>query len=97
MLVLLKANWFAPDGDFYKKDASGTEVPDKLAKFLPSSAKKLNAPVAVAAEAAPSMRDLDLDRASGAAEDGAIDKADAERLANAQRLKDKLAAETKKK
>lgn len=41
MLVLLKNNWLGPNGHLYRKDAEGTEIPDRYEKELPKAAKVL--------------------------------------------------------
>lgn len=41
MLVLLQNNWLGPNGHLYRKNADGTEIPDRYEKELPKSAKVL--------------------------------------------------------
>lgn len=53
MKVLLKRNWYAPDGRRYRRDPNGgtTEIPDELKKQLPKDAEVLSEAEAKKADA----------------------------------------------
>lgn len=41
--VILKRNWFAPDGKFYRFDDGAVEIPQELIGKLPTTAKVVEA------------------------------------------------------
>lgn len=93
-LVLLKNDWFAPNGVHYAKGRR--MVPSAVCGALPKSAKlfKDDAPPPVPAKASgESLRDHDPERAAAEAEAAAEAKAEQERLANRARIEAAIAKE----
>lgn len=78
MLVVFKRDFFGPDHALYLKNVKGTEVPDEFRGKLPRDAKVFDGKSFVAADApAPSLRDMDVERANGAGIDKANEAANA--------------------
>lgn len=93
-VVLLKNDWFAPNGVHYAKGRR--MVPSAVCGALPKSAKLLkdDAPSPVPAKASgESLRDHDPERAAAEAEAAAEAKAEQERLANRERIEAAIAKE----
>lgn len=105
MRVLLKNNWFGPEGEFFTKNVEqGTEIPDKFIRFLPSTARPFGSPPPAPVIRTQNLRDFDPARAAGEAEDALVAQAneqadtnraeaDARRAAFAAALKAEKAAE----
>lgn len=99
MLVTLKTDWFAPNAQHFSKGV--VDVPERFCerkpdgkfKYLPSSAEIVSERPAEAAEPEQSLKDHDPERAAVDAEKVALDEAEKERLANAERIRAKLAQE----
>jgi len=72
MLVKFYRDFFAPDGNRYRKGER--EVPDFYKDKLPSSAQILKEPTPVKEAPQPTLRDYDEDRKVGESVDKAIEK-----------------------
>jgi len=103
MIVLLKADFFAPNNSLYQRDARGTTIPDEFRDYLPENAKvikdRLAAPQEVMRRTGQqdltALQHLDADRAAGKALDDKVqianDEVEAQRQKNADRLRAELA------
>ena len=85
MKVVLKKNWFGPNGQRFRayKPERAVDIPDEHRDRLPKTAKVVSGGVPVKAVHGPdtlsgftTLRDLDIDRAAGEAETVAHEKAD---------------------
>lgn len=84
MQVILKRNWFSPRGRFrFKGKGTSQEVPDSLREYLPSDAVVVEKKTEPKAEKVVDtfsehnkLREMDIERAAGHAEDTAREQAE---------------------
>lgn len=41
MIVILRNDWYAPNGKHYRKETAGVEIPDRFRAKLPSTAREI--------------------------------------------------------